>query len=165
MTDTPCNVLILCTHNAARSVLAEAMLNHWARVLGRDLRAYSAGSAPSGRVHPQALQALADAGIDTAACRSKRWDEFVAPGAPRMRVVITVCDAAAAEACPHWPGAPVQVHWGVPDPSLAPEAGRALAFEQTRRALSDRMRALAALPFERLDDAALGQALRAIPAA
>lgn len=156
------NVLILCTHNSARSVLAEGMLNHWAGVLGRDLRAYSAGSAPSGRVNPQALQALAGAGVDTAGCRSKSWDEFTAPGAPPMRVVITVCDSAAAEACPYWPGSPVQVHWGYPDPSNAPQAERAAAFERTRRALSDRMQALARLPFERLDDAALAQALRAI---
>lgn len=108
------NVLILCTHNSARSVLAEGMLNHWAHKLGKDVRAYSAGSAPSGRINPFALQALANAGVDTQGYRSKSWDEFAADGAPRMRIVITVCDSAAAEQCPFWPGSPVKVHWATP---------------------------------------------------
>ena len=94
------NVLILCTHNSARSVLSEGMLNHWAKKLGRDVRAYSAGSAPSGRINPYALQALNNAGIDTSYVRSKSWDEFVGAEAPEMRIVITVCDSAAAEVCP-----------------------------------------------------------------
>ena len=121
------HVLILCTHNSARSVLAEGMLNHWARMLGKDVRAWSAGSAPSGRINPFAIEALRAAGIDTAGFRSKSWDEFAAESAPRMRVVITVCDSAAAEACPYWPGSPVKVHWGYPDPSNAAggEAARA----------------------------------------
>jgi arsenate reductase len=156
------NVLILCTHNSARSVLAEGMLNHWAKRLGQDVRAFSAGSAPSGRVNPYALSALEKAGVDTAGCRSKSWDEFVATGAPEMRVVITVCDSAAAETCPHWPGSPVQVHWGYPDPSNAPQDDKAEAFENTRQSISDRMRQLVALPFERLSNAELGRALRAI---
>src|SRR5947207_9783957 len=94
------NVLILCTHNSARSVLGEGMLNHWAARLGKDVRAFSAGSAPSGRVNPFALEALHNAGVDTSGCRSKRWDEFSGAGAPALSVVITVCDSAAAEQCP-----------------------------------------------------------------
>ena len=153
------NVLILCTHNSARSVLAEGMLNHWAGKLGKDLRAYSAGSAPSGRINPQALEALGHAGIDVSGVRSKSWDEFAAPGAPAMRIVITVCDSAAAEPCPYWPGGPVQVHWGYPDPSGAPEAERPQAFELTRQAIGYRMLQLLALPLESLDDDALHAAL------
>lgn len=158
------HVLILCTHNSARSILAEAMLNHWAGVLGRDLRAHSAGSAPSGRVNPMALEVLTSAGIDTRAATSKSWDTFTAVGAPAMRIVITVCDSAAAEQCPYWPGSPVTAHWGLPDPSGAPEARRRDAFEATRQALSSRMRALAELPIESLSDAALQRALQSIHA-
>ena len=116
MADQTTNVLILCTHNSARSVLSEGMLNYWAQRLGRDVRAFSAGSAPSGRVNPLAIEALQKAGVDTAAYRSKSWDEFAKPDAPPMRIVITVCDSAAAEVCPVWPGSPVKVHWGYPDP-------------------------------------------------
>lgn len=153
------NVLILCTHNSARSVLAECMLNHWAMKLGRDVRAFSAGSAPSGRINPGALEALGNAGIDASQVRSKSWDEFAAPGAPRMRIVITVCDSAAAETCPYWPGSPVKVHWGYPDPSNAPQAGQAQAFELTRQAIGYRMLQLLALPIESMDDATLQAAL------
>jgi arsenate reductase len=153
------NVLILCTHNAARSVLAEGLLNHWARATGKDVRAHSAGSAPSGQVHPLALEVLRQAGVDIAGLRSKSWDEFVGIGAPRMRIVITVCDRAAAETCPWWPGSPVQVHWGYPDPSNAPEPQRVRAFESTRQAISDRMQRLLALPIETLSDAELERAL------
>ena len=156
------NVLILCTHNSARSVLGEGMLNHLAARLGKDVRAHSAGSAPSGRVNPLALQALRDAGVDTGGVRSKSWDEFVAPGAPAMRIVITVCDSAAAETCPYWPGSPVQVHWGYPDPSNAPEAQRAGAFDVTRQALAYRMLQLLQLPLDNLSNAELQQALAAI---
>lgn len=156
------HVLILCTHNSARSVLAEGMLNHWAGKLGRDVRAHSAGSAPSGRINPHALDVLAEAGVDTAGVRSKSWDEFTEAGAPRMRVVITVCDSAAAEPCPYWPGSPVKVHWGYPDPSNAPEDGKRQAFELTRQAIGYRMLQLAQLPFERMDDAELQSALVAI---
>lgn len=156
------NVLILCTHNSARSVLAEAMLNHWAAKLGRDLRAHSAGSAPSGRINPHALDVLATAGIDAAGARSKSWDEFTEAGAPRMRVVITVCDSAATEQCPFWPGSPVKVHWGYPDPSNAAEDSKRQAFELTRQAIGYRMLQLAQLPFERMADAELQSALAAI---
>ena len=156
------NVLILCTHNSARSVLAEGMLAHWARKLGRDVRAYSAGSAPSGRIHPYAVEALAGAGIDTAGYRSKSWDEFTGEAAPRMRIVITVCDSAAAEQCPYWPGSPVKVHWGYPDPSNAPEDGKKAAFELTRQAIGYRMLQLLQLPLDTLSDAELQSALAAI---
>ena len=158
------HILILCTHNSARSVLAEAMLNHWAHRLGRDVRAHSAGSAPSGRVNPFAVEALAAAGIDAGAPRSKRWDEFAAPGAPSLTAVITVCDSAAKETCPYFPGAPVQVHWGYPDPSHAEggDEGKRRAFELTRQALGYRMLQLLALPLQSLDAAALRNALMAI---
>lgn len=153
------NVLILCTHNSARSVLAEGMLNHLARRSGKDVRAFSAGSAPSGRINPRAIAALEKAGVETAGLRSKSWDEFATPDAPRMRIVITVCDSAAAEACPLWPGAPVRAHWGYADPSSAPEPGRAEAFERTRDAIASRMARLVELPFDELSDAGLERAL------
>lgn len=156
------NVLILCTHNSARSVLSEGMLNHWARKLGKDVRAYSAGSAPSGRINPHALEALSLAGVDTSGYRSKSWDEFTGAAAPRMRIVITVCDSAAAEQCPYWPGSPVKVHWGYPDPSNAPEAEKPKAFELTRQAIGYRMLQLLELPLEQMDDAQLQKALLAI---
>ena len=160
------HVLILCTHNSARSVLAEGMLNHWAKRLNRDVVAHSAGSAPSGRVNPFALEALAAAGIELLAPRSKSWDEFAVPGAPPLAAVITVCDSAAKESCPFFPGAPVQVHWGYPDPSHAEggDEGKRRAFELTRQALGYRMLQLLWLPIERMDAAALREALRAIAA-
>jgi arsenate reductase (thioredoxin) len=156
------NVLILCTHNSARSVLAEGMLNHWARKLGKDVRAYSAGSAPSGRINPHALEALGAAGVDTAGYRSKSWDEFTQPGAPEMHLVVTVCDSAAAEQCPYWPGSPVNVHWGYPDPSGAPESERKNAFELTRQAIGYRMLQLIQLPLGTLSDASLKRSLSEI---
>jgi arsenate reductase (thioredoxin) len=158
------HVLILCTHNSARSVLAEGMLGHLARQTGVDVQAHSAGSAPSGRINPLALQVLQAAGVDTAGFRSKSWDEFAAPGAVPLRVVITVCDSAASETCPHWPGAPVPVHWGYPDPSRAPgdEAARLAAFELTRQAIAWRMQQLVRLPLATLGDAELRSALQAI---
>jgi len=156
------NVLILCTHNSARSVLAEGMLNHLARKLGKDVRAFSAGSAPSGRVNPFALDALRAAGIDTGGYRSKNWDDFTGPDAPKMRIVITVCDSAAAEQCPYWPGSPVKVHWGYPDPSNAPESEKPRAFELTRQAIGYRMLQLLQLPLESMSDAELQKALVAI---
>ena len=158
----PTNILILCTHNAARSVLAEAMLNHWAQALGQPVRGHSAGSAPSGRVHPLALQVLRQAGVRTDGLQSKSWDRFTQ--STPLRVVITVCDNAAAEPCPYWPGAPVQVHWGYPDPSAASgdEDARLRAFELTRQALGYRLLQLLALPWAILDDDALRQALQAI---
>jgi arsenate reductase len=157
----PFNVLILCTHNSARSVLAEGMLNHLAAATGCNVRAFSAGSAPSGRLNPFALEALRNAGVDTTGYRSKSWDEFTAADAPRLSVVITVCDSAAAEQCPVFFSAqaapPVKVHWGFPDPSNAEggDEGKRRAFELTRQALGYRMLQLLALPLEGLDRAAL----------
>ena len=156
------NILILCTHNSARSVLAEGMLNHWAHKLGQDVRAHSAGSAPSGRINPHALEALASAGVATSGFRSKSWDEFTRPDAPQMRIVITVCDSAAAEQCPYWPGSPVKVHWGYPDPSNAPEADKKNAFELTRQAVAYRMLKLLQLPLDSMSNQALKQALTEI---
>ncbi|MBT9610450.1 MAG: arsenate reductase ArsC [Pseudomonadota bacterium] len=156
------NVLILCTHNSARSVLSEGMLNHLARQLGKDVRAYSAGSAPSGRVNPFALEALSNAGVDVSEVRSKSWDEFVAPGAPEMRIVITVCDSAAAETCPYWPGSPVKVHWGYPDPSNAEPEKKPQAFELTRQAIAYRMLQLLSLPLESMGNAELQAKLEAL---
>lgn len=159
------HVLILCTHNSARSVLAEGMLNHWAGRLGRDVRAHSAGSAPSGRINPFALEVLRNAGVDTTGHRCKRWDEFSTDGAPPLSLVITVCDSAAAETCPVFfggvGGPPVQVHWGYPDPSNAEggDEGKQRAFELTRQAIGYRMLQLLALPLETMDRATLQAAL------
>jgi len=159
------HVLILCTHNSARSVLSEAMLNHWAKKLGKDVQAHSAGSAPSGRINPFAIEALKNAGIDTSGCYSKSWDEFSQDGAPPLSVVITVCDSAAAEACPVFfggtGGQPVKVHWGYPDPSNADggDAGKRRAFELTRQAIGYRMLQLLQLPLEDLGKPELRQAL------
>ncbi len=158
------NVLILCTHNSARSVLSEAMLNHWAHKLGKDVRAFSAGSAPSGKLNPFALEVLNNASIDTTSYRSKSWDEFVGDGAPKMDVVITVCDSAAAELCPYWPGSPVKVHWGYADPStaLGGDDGKRAAFELTRQAIGYRMLQLLQLPLPSLSSAELQRELTAI---
>ena len=156
------NVLILCTHNSARSVLSEGMLNHWAAKLGKDVKAFSAGSAPSGRINPFAVKSLLDAGVSTDGYRSKSWEEFTLPDAPPMRIVITVCDSAASEQCPYWPGSPIKVHWGYPDPSNAPEAEKAAAFELTREAIGYRMLQLLQLPLDIMSDAELQAALLAI---
>lgn len=161
------HVLILCTHNSARSVLSEGMLNHLARQLGKDVQAHSAGSAPSGRLNPFALEALNNAGIDTSAYRSKSWDEFTTPEAPPLSIVITVCDSAAAEACPVFfggNGQPVKVHWGYPDPSNAEggDEGKRRAFELTRQAIGFKMLQLLTLPLDTLDKSALADELARI---
>ncbi|EHR69865.1 protein-tyrosine-phosphatase [Burkholderiales bacterium JOSHI_001] len=159
------HVLILCTHNSARSVLAEGMLKHLAARLGKDVQAHSAGSAPSGRINPFAIEALNRAGIDTSSFRSKSWDEFSRDGAPPLSIVITVCDSAAAETCPVFLGGPggqpVKVHWGYPDPSHAEggDAGKRSAFELTRQAIGYRMLQLLALPLQGMDRSALQAAL------
>ncbi|SOY44418.1 arsenate reductase ArsC [Cupriavidus taiwanensis] len=158
------NVLILCTHNSARSVLSEGMLNHLAKQSGRDVRAYSAGSSPSGRINPFAIEALGNAGVDVSDFYSKSWDEFVGENAPEMRVVITVCDSAAEEECPYWPGSPVKVHWGYPDPSHT-EGGdekKRQAFELTRQAIAYRMLQLLLLPIEDMSNAELQDHLNRI---
>ena len=162
------NVLILCTHNSARSILSEGMLDHWARKLGKDVRAFSAGSAPSGRINPFALEALQAAGVDTAGYRSKSWDEFSADGAPPLSIVITVCDSAAAEHCPVFfggtGGQPVKAHWGYPDPSHAEggDEGRRRAFELTRQAIGYRMLQLLQRPLDTMTKSQLQQALAEI---
>jgi len=159
------HVLILCTHNSARSVLSEGMLNHLAGKLGKEVKAHSAGSAPSGRINPFAIEALDRAGIETSGYRSKSWDEFSRDGAPPLSIVITVCDSAAAEQCPVFfggtGGQPVKVHWGYPDPSNADggEDGKRRAFELTRQAIGYRMLQLLALPFETMDRTTLQAAL------
>ena len=161
------HVLILCTHNSARSVLSEGTLNHWAKKLGKDVQAHSAGSAPSGRINPFAVEALQNAGVDVAGYRSKSWDEFSQDGAPPLSIVITVCDSAAAEQCPVFFGAgihggqPVKVHWGYPDPSNAEggDEGKRRAFELTRQAIGYRMLQLLALPLDTMSKTELQQAL------
>lgn len=142
-------VLFLCTGNSARSIMAEALLNHHGR--GR-LRAYSAGSHPREAVNPLALQVLEEAGLATAGLRSKSWDEFGAPGAPAIDFVITVCDKAAAETCPTWPGRPVTAHWGIEDPAavVGDEPTRLKAFREAFRQLDNRIRLFLMLPTEKL---------------
>ncbi len=161
------HVLILCTHNSARSVLSEGMLNHLARQQGVDVRAHSAGSAPSGRINPFALEALHNAGIDTQGFRSKSWDAFTTPEAPPLSIVITVCDSAAAESCPVFfggQGQPLKVHWGYPDPSNAEggDEGKRRAFELTRQAIGYKMLQLLALPLATLPRDELAAALARI---
>ena len=160
------SILILCTHNSARSVLAEAMLNHWAGKLGADIRAASAGSHPSGRINPLALEVLSNAGVSNEALRSKSWGEFANASASPLRLVITVCDNAAGEVCPLWPGAPVKAHWGYPDPSDASgrDEGKRAAFELTRQAIGYRMLQLSRLPWRDLSDVQLREAVAAISA-
>ena len=161
------HVLILCTHNSARSVLSEGMLNHLARQRGLDVKAHSAGSAPSGRLNPFALEALQNAGIDTTGYRSKSWDEFTSADAPPLSIVITVCDSAASETCPVFfggQGQPVKVHWGYPDPSNAQgdDAGKRRAFELTRQAIGYRMLQLLQLPLQAMSRDELSAALARI---
>ncbi|KOF54934.1 arsenate reductase [Achromobacter sp. DMS1] len=150
MLHSPYNVLFLCTGNSARSILAEGLLNGLGRVR---FRAYSAGSAPRGEVHPLALATLQSYALPTDGYRSKSWDEFAAPGAPKMDFIITVCDHAAGETCPVWPGHPMTAHWGIPDPAAVEgdEDERRKAFHDTARALKRRIGLFARLPFERLD--------------
>ena len=146
----PFNILFLCTGNSARSILAEGLMNHLGA--GR-FHAYSAGSQPMGRVNPLALETLATLGCATEGYASKSWDVFAAPDAPTMDFVITVCDSAAGEACPYWPGAPVTAHWGFPDPSHVEgdEDDKRAAFLRTAQAITQRLRLLLALPVESLD--------------
>lgn len=150
MPDHVYNVLFLCTGNSARSILGECILNREGN--GR-FRAFSAGSHPKGQVHPFALDLLKKLNHPTAALRSKSWDEFAEPGAPHMDFVFTVCDDAADEVCPIWPGQPMTAHWGVPDPAAAEgtEAERHLAFAEAYRMLSNRISVFASLPLRSLD--------------
>jgi len=161
MPDRPFNVLFLCTGNSARSILAEAILEK----LGTGkFRAFSAGSQPKGAVNPHTLALLNALGYDTAVLRSKSWKEFALPGAPPLDFVFTVCDNAAGEACPVWPGQPMTAHWGVPDPAEATgsEAEIALAFKDAYRMLHQRIAVFTALPIRSLDALSLQQRLREI---
>jgi arsenate reductase len=150
MTDSPYNVLILCTGNSARSILGEALINHWGQ--GKFV-GYSAGSTPKGQVHPIALQLLEHMKLPTAGLRSKSWDEFAKPGAPPLDFVFTVCDNAAGEACPYWPGQPVTAHWGLEDPAAVQgsDAEKWLAFRKTFRELESRIKAFTSLPIRSLE--------------
>lgn len=157
------NILILCTANSARSILGEAIL---AKLGEGRVQAFSAGSTPRGTPNPDGIALLQAYGHDTSAFRSKSWDEFAGPDAPKMDIVITVCDNAAGETCPFWPGAPVQAHWGIEDPAGRGEtdAERRAAFADTYRLLELRVRALMALPFEEMNPADLKTALNTIGA-
>jgi arsenate reductase len=157
----PYNVLFLCTGNSARSIIAEALLNR----LGRGtFKAFSAGSFPKGEVNPHALPIVENLGFDAADFRSKSWDEFAAPGAPRLDFVFTVCDAAAGEVCPIWPGQPISAHWGVPDPAAVEgsETEVALAFAEACRQLRNRIALFIELPHAALDRTSLQRRLREI---
>ncbi len=159
----PINVLFLCTHNSARSILAEALLNHLG--FGK-FKGFSAGSSPrdNRQPNPLGLQVLRDAGISTDGLRSKNWDEFALPGAPHMDLIITVCDNAAGEACPFWPGQPATAHWSYADPSAgdARDADKLLAFKQTLLAIKRRIELFISLPPEKQQAATLQTSARGL---
>lgn len=157
----PYNALFLCTGNSARSIIAEAILG---RVGAGKIRAFSAGSMPKGEVHPQTLTLLKRMNFDTSAFRSKFWGEFAEEGAPKLDFVFTVCDNAANEVCPVWPGQPMTAHWGVPDPAavVGTEAEIAVAFSETWRVLQNRITAFASLPLAGLDRLSLQKRLNDI---
>lgn len=163
MTDRIYNVLFLCTGNSARSILGEAALNHLGE--GR-FRAFSAGSQPKGEVHPLALETLRNAGISTEGLRSKAWDEFAALGAPSMDFIFTVCDNAAGETCPLWPGHPTNAHWGIEDPAAVdgPEFRKRAAFEEALTYMRNRILAFISLPIASIDRLALKTKLQDIGA-
>jgi arsenate reductase len=142
------NVLFLCTGNSARSILAEALLNRWGQ--GK-FRSFSAGSHPKGAVHPLALDLLQKRGLPTEGLRSKAWDEFAAPGAPKLDFVFTVCDQAAAEVCPVWAGQPMTAHWGVEDPAAVSGDAAEKAFRNAYHTLEARIKLLVSLPVAKLD--------------
>jgi protein-tyrosine-phosphatase len=154
----PLNVLFLCTGNSARSIIAEVVLNRLGR--GR-FKAYSAGSQPKGQVHPLALQVLRLAHYDASDLRSKSWEEFATPDAPKLDFFFTVCDNAAKEVCPIWPGQPMTAHWGLPDPATAvgTEAERQLAFADAFRMLSNRISIFTSLPLDKLSKLSLQRKL------
>jgi len=161
MADRPHNVLFLCTGNSARSIIGEAILN---KLGAENFRAYSAGSQPKGQVNPHAIQLLQSLGYDTSSYRSKSWDEFAKAGEPKFDFVFTVCDSAAAETCPVWPGQPMTAHWGIPDPAEATgtQAEIALAFKEAYRLLNQRIGIFTALPLHSLDRLSLQSKLRDI---
>jgi protein-tyrosine-phosphatase len=157
----PFNVLFLCSGNSARSIMAEAILH---REGARKFRAYSAGSQPKGLVHPAALALLRRMNFDVSGCRSKSWNEFAGPGAPKLDFVFTLCDSAAAETCPVWPGQPMTAHWGIPDPAAVTgnEAQVYLAFADAFRMLTNRISIFVNLPIRSLDQLSLQERLDAI---
>jgi protein-tyrosine-phosphatase len=157
----PYNVLFLCTGNSARSIMAEAILN---KLGAGKFRAFSAGSQPKGWVHPEAVRLLQSLGYDTSVFRSKSWSEFAEPGAPVMDFVFTVCDNAAGESCPLWPGQPMTAHWGIPDPAETKgnPAEIALAFKDAYRMLNQRIGIFIALPIRSLDKLSLQNRVREI---
>lgn len=161
MTDRVFNVLFLCTGNSARSVIGEVLVT---RLGNGRFRGFSAGSHPKGAVNPRTLELLSQHGYDTSSLRSKSWDEFAQPGAPVMDFVFTVCDDAADEVCPVWPGQPITAHWGVPDPAAATgsDAQIALAFVDAYRALGNRIAIFTSLPTEKLDRSTLQRRVREI---
>jgi protein-tyrosine-phosphatase len=152
------NVLFLCTGNSARSIMAECAMNRWGKGL---FRAYSAGSHPTGHVHPMALRVLQELRHDTADLRSKSWDEFAQPGGPSFDFIFTVCDKAAGEACPLWPGKPVTAHWGVEDPAafVGPEEKQHAVFLKAYTALDTRIRLFLNLPLDSIDSMSLQRRL------
>ncbi|WP_405051812.1 arsenate reductase ArsC [Sphingomonas sp.] len=159
MSDRVYNVLFLCTGNSARSILAEAILN---KDGGGRFRAFSAGSHPKGQVHPMALAALAEGGLPTQGYRSKDWSEFAAPGAPPLDFVFTVCDNAAGEVCPVWPGQPMSAHWGIEDPAAVEGESQERAFMAALHALKRRIGLFLALPLDSIDEMSLQHRLREI---
>ena len=164
MTARSFNVLVLCTGNSARSILGEALFNHLGNLdqPGR-IRAFSAGSQPSGKVNPVALETLEKHGVPLPEARSKSWDEFAAPGAPAIDFIFTVCASAAGETCPIWPGHPTTAHWGIADPAhIEPLAARQIAFEDAYRKLKQRIEAFVALPLESMSTAEIAAAARRI---
>ena len=163
MSHRPYNVLILCTGNSARSILGEVAFNNLSACKGKFV-GYSAGSQPKGQPNPVALDFLRKTGLPTDGLRSKSWDEFAEPGAPQLDFVITVCDSAAGETCPYWPGQPMTAHWGMPDPAAvegSPEE-KLKAFAKTFQDLRRRIELFASLPFDKLDRLALQDRVRDI---
>ncbi len=159
MTDRVYNVLFLCTGNSARSILGEALLNHHGA--GR-FRAWSAGSYPKGQVHPMALEVLADLKVPAEGLRSKSWDEFAGPDAPSFDFIFTVCDNAAGETCPIWPGHPMTAHWGIDDPANVTGVGQRMAFHAAAKYLETRIKLLLALPLASIDQMAVQRRLKEI---
>jgi arsenate reductase len=161
MNDKPFHVLILCTGNSARSILGEALINHWGR---GQFVGHSAGSTPKGKVHPIALELLKHMKMPTEGMRSKSWDEFAKPGAPHLDFVFTVCDNAAGEMCPVWPGQPMTAHWGIEDPAAVEgtDTEKWLAFRKAFHELESRIKVFTALPIRTLDRMKLQDHLNAI---